>query len=130
MRCHYHSRFFLPLFFRGVDYRFCSNSCCSDENQNKGSIPREPLVVKFVLWLLGHLRKQQEETGAHIALTSDQRRCDCHEVFLSHQTIQNIKSKSERIKELIREYEEFYDGWLQRARAVERDENGATPQMV
>lgn len=77
-----------------------------------------------------HLQKKQDETGAHIALTSDQGRCDCHEVFLSHQTIQNIKYKSERIKELIREYEEFYDGWLQRVRAVEHDGNGATPQMV
>ena len=49
---------------------------------------------------------------------------------MSHQTIQNIKYKSERIKELIREYEEFYDGWLQRVRAVEHDGNGATPHMV
>lgn len=98
--------------------------------QSKENTWRETLVVKFVLWFLGHLQKKQEETGAHIALTSDQGRCDCHEVFLSHQTIQNIKYKSERIKELIREYEEFYDGWLQRVRAVERDGNGATPQMV
>lgn len=77
-----------------------------------------------------NLQKQDDKIGAHIALTSDQSRCDCHEMLLSHQTIQSIKFKSEKIKELIREYEEFYDGWLQRVRAIEHNENGATPEMV
>ena len=51
-------------------------------------------------------------------------------MLLSHQTIQGIKYKSAKIKELIREYEEFYDEWLQRVRAVGHNENGITPQMV
>lgn len=80
--------------------------------------------------LLGQNKKNKENEGALIALTSAQNRCDCHEMLLSHQTIQSIKYKSARIKELIREYEEFYEAWLQRVRAVEHDENGVTPQMV
>jgi len=77
-----------------------------------------------------HLKKEKENDGALIALNSAQNKCDCHEMFLSHQTIQSIKYKSVRIKELIREYEEFYEAWLQRVHAVEHEENGITPQMV
>ena len=51
-------------------------------------------------------------------------------MFLSHQTIQNITYKSAKIKELIREYEEYYEAWLQRVRSVEHEGNGVTPQMV
>ena len=51
-------------------------------------------------------------------------------MFLSHQTVQTIKYKSAKIKELIREYEEYYDAWLQRVRSVEHEGNGITPQMV
>ena len=51
-------------------------------------------------------------------------------MFLSHQTIQSIKYKSAKIKELIREYEEYYEAWLQRVRSIEHEENGVTPQMV
>lgn len=75
-------------------------------------------------------RKEKENDGALISLTPAQNKCDCHEMLLSHQTIQSIKYKSAKIKELIREYEEFYDEWLQRVRAVEHNENGITPQMV
>ncbi|KAM7434966.1 hypothetical protein ABFA07_015015 [Porites harrisoni] len=75
-------------------------------------------------------RKEKENDGELISLTPAQNKCDCHEMLLSHQTIQSIKYKSTKIKELIREYEEFYDEWLQRVRAVEHNENGITPQMV
>lgn len=51
-------------------------------------------------------------------------------MFLSHQTIQSIKYKSAKIKQLIQEYEEYYEAWLQRVRSVEHEENGVTPQMV
>lgn len=51
-------------------------------------------------------------------------------MFLSHQTIQSIKYKSAKIKELIREYEEYYEAWLERVRSVEHEGNGVTPQMV
>lgn len=77
-----------------------------------------------------HSKKETESDSAHIALTSAQNSCDCHEMLLSHQTIQSIKCKSAKIKKLIQEYEEFYDAWLQRVRAIDQDENGITPQMV
>ena len=41
--------------------------------------------------------KQKDETGAHTALTYDQARRDCHEVFLSHQITQNFKYKSKNL---------------------------------
>ena len=63
-------------------------------------------------------------------------KCDCHEMLLSHQTIQTIKCQSARIKELIREYEEFYESWLNKIRELDNDVNGHVskaipqPQMV
>ena len=78
----------------------------------------------------GQKKKDTEDDGAFISLTPAQNICDCHEMFLSHQTIQSIKYKSTKIKELIREYEEYYDDWLQRVRSVEHEGNGVTPQMV
>ena len=86
------------------------------------------LTAEFACFV-GH-KKETENDGALITLTSEHNKCDCHEMLLSHQTIQSIKHKSAKIKELIREYEEYYDTWLQRVRAVEHDENGITPQMV
>ena len=76
------------------------------------------------------MKKETEDDGTFISLTPAQNICDCHEMFLSHQTIQNIKYKSTKIKELIREYEEYYEAWLQRVRTVEHEGNGVTPQMV
>jgi len=76
------------------------------------------------------MKKDTEDDGTFISLTPAQNICDCHEMFLSHQTIQNIKYKSTKIKELIREYEEYYEAWLQRVRTVEHEGNGVTPQMV
>lgn len=81
------------------------------------------------LFVVGQ-KREKENDGALISLTSAQNKCDCHEMLLSHQTIQSIKYKSAKVKELIREYEEFYDEWLQRVHAVEHNENGITPQMV
>ena len=57
-------------------------------------------------------------------------KCDCNVMLLNSQTIQSIKHRSTRIKELIKEYEEFYEAWLQRVHVVEHGENGVTPQMV
>ena len=78
----------------------------------------------------GQKKKETEDDGTFISLTPAQNICDCHEMFLSHQTIQTIKYKSAKIKELIREYEEYYEAWLQRVRSVEHEGNGVTPQMV
>lgn len=95
------------------------------------------LLLVGVVWeLLYHRpkrrqkKKDTEDDGAFISLTPAQNICDCHEMFLSHQTIQSIKYKSAKIKELIREYEEYYEAWLQRVRSVEHEGNGVTPQMV
>ena len=57
-------------------------------------------------------------------------------MLLSHQTIQSIKCQSTRIKELIREYEEFYENWLNKIKDLDNDANGHVtsslpqPQMV
>lgn len=81
----------------------------------------------------GQLEAQRpENAGPYLALSQMQGgKCDCHEMMLNHQTIQAIKDKSLRIKELIKEYEEFYEKWLVKVRDVERDDNGhITPNMV
>lgn len=95
------------------------------------------LLLVGIAWeLLYHRPKRRqkskatEDESAIISLTTVPNSCDCHEMFLSHQTVQTIKYKSAKIKELIREYEEYYDAWLQRVRSVEHEGNGITPQMV
>lgn len=87
-------------------------------------------IYPFVFVGSGQMKKETEDDGTFISLTPAQNICDCHEMFLSHQTIQSIKYKSTKIKELIREYEEYYEAWLQRVRTVEHEGNGVTPQMV
>ena len=85
------------------------------------------------LSLPGQLQAQnREDAGPYLALAQMQGgKCDCHEMMLNHQTIQAIKDKSLRIKELIKEYEEFYEKWLSKVRDVEHDDNGhITPNMV
>ena len=63
-------------------------------------------------------------------------KCDCHEMLLSHKTVQSIKCQSARIKDLIREYEEFYEKWLEKIRSLDNEVNGHVtttkpqPQMV
>ncbi|XP_031556522.1 uncharacterized protein LOC116293260 [Actinia tenebrosa] len=76
--------------------------------------------------------QRSENPGTYLALSQMRGgNCDCHEMMLNHQTIQAIKDKSIRIKELIKEYEEFYEKWLTKVRDVERDDNGhITPNMV
>ena len=39
------------------------------------------------------------------------------------QKIDQIKARSLRIKHLIKEYEEFYEKWLRKLKAVEQDED-------
>jgi len=76
--------------------------------------------------------QNKQKTGSYLALSQLQGgKCDCHEMMLNHQTIQAIKDKSIRIKELIKEYEEFYEEWLKKVKDIERDDNGhVTPDMV
>ncbi|KAK3735597.1 hypothetical protein QZH41_013716, partial [Actinostola sp. cb2023] len=98
------------------------------------------LILSGALWeRLYHKPRQREtqeeaqkKTGSYLALSQTQGgKCDCHEMMLNHQTIQAIKDKSIRIKELIKEYEEFYETWLTKVKDVERDNNGhVTPDMV
>ncbi|EDO38832.1 predicted protein [Nematostella vectensis] len=80
-----------------------------------------------------HIKKiEKKKSASYLAFpgTGSADKCDCHEMLLNNQTIQAIKTKSAKIRELIQEYEAFYEEWLTKVREVESNENGLTPHMV
>lgn len=76
-------------------------------------------------------QREREIDGARFLLPEMKGgKCDCHEMLLSNQTIQNIKCKSARIKELIREYEQFYENWLLKIKDLDKETNGHVSSAV
>ena len=79
----------------------------------------------------GRLKEKKRKESPYMALSEIRGGCDCHEMLLGQQTIHNIQQKFLHIKQLVQEYDEFYEAWLKKVRAVETDENGhVMPQAV
>ena len=76
---------------------------------------------------VGRLAKKAQ---ASQGIPLSQSKCDCHEMLLGQQTIQNIHQKFSLMKQLAQEYEEFYEAWLDKVRGLDEDGVARRPSKV